>query len=171
MTLDEIIAEQFKRARREMLKLAPDEMLVPLFAGYSETGMVLAVGSPFTDRNRSKVIAATVARELLRQKGCVAYSVTSEAWLAEDTTGALDLGRLPKGYVMPADRPDRREVVTIYAETAEGYCKGGTWETKRKENGRVLDLVPLVNSRGDDEGIPIVRSETFGGLLRPEGVQ
>ena len=156
MTLDAIIDEQFRRARRGIIGSRVDETRPALFCGYGDSAQVFVMVSPFTDAGRSKDIATGVARELLRVRGCTAYALVSETWFYV-TTETIRPGQT----MTPASQhPDRRDGLMIYAENKTGERLGLTWEVM-SQHGQVTDLVQITGEAGT------FTSGRFGGLLQP----
>lgn len=152
--LEKIIVEQFALARDTIINQAAGDMMTARFSGYKDGKAVFIMLSPFEDDTYSKNIAALMCRKVLAHAGCDAYALTSEVWVA--ATKNNDPDDRP-----PSQRPDRQEVVMVYAENADGITHAGLWDIERRDDGRVRKL----KRRPDVDGAWF-QSLRFGGLLQ-----
>jgi hypothetical protein len=135
MTLDAMITLAGEHARRILIE-QKHAALAPVFlfqTAAGEIGFVQPAGSIMNNAAAKDALAAKV-RALMRERGAIAYSFVSEAWMAT----------LPASEPLPAnvrDRPDRVEIVYAVAFDAAGESRSGCWRMVRGPDGALTDLV------------------------------
>jgi hypothetical protein len=158
MTLDEIIADEFKRVEQIILGHDPDDVLMPSFIGYDDSQVTIAIVVP----DMPPRFAAKFAGKMLIENNCVAYCVSSESWfISKKIDKSENLQKTIDATGLPSESPDRKEAVVIYAENAIGESKAKLWVIFRNENGKITKLT--------EEPTPPTGqfwSNSFSGLLR-----
>lgn len=154
--IDKLIKTGEEHARRVFLK-AKHSDLAPMWhlVDAQEKGFIYA--TPWTSEPEKEAVYAFMRKEL-KEKRIRAYSFIAEAWVAryeKDEVGEAE--ERPK--VMPSKRPNRIEVVTLFACTRSKQ-RMVALEMKRKK-GKVVDLVainPFINAAE-------LGAETYGGSV------
>jgi len=101
----------------------------------SRNGKVSIAGTPWANRHERELAKVYIAR-IFEERQVVAYSFLSEAWKAEAPKDWVPGQALP---VLPADNPDRIEVVIAMASDGKNE-QWKTWKIKRDHNERVIAL-------------------------------
>ena len=93
------------------------------------------IGTPWeNDQEKRKQVARVKKR--LKETRAKAYSLACEAWVAEYPSAVLQ-----KGFVRPADRPDRQELVVVTA-ASRTQSMFGRWRIVRAPTTeQITDLV------------------------------
>lgn len=99
------------------------------------------VATPWRD-DAEKDAAVDFIRATLKSDKAKAYCFTSEAWLARYEKGEIDQDSEQWPSVRPSNRPDRMEVVAIFASTRSKQFMR-TLEMIRDPGGKVIDLKAL----------------------------
>lgn len=140
---------------RNILVTQQEKELTPMFVYIDADGAITVVGLMSMGDPNEKNMIATFARKLMRDKGAVAYSFMSEAWMAV----AKSRDEIRHGPA-PADRPDRIECVTIMAHDDKGGAASMILKTERDASGKIMALTELVPNMSGMAG-------RFSNLLDP----
>jgi hypothetical protein len=111
------------------------DQLVPVFLMIDGDDDVMLAPVPWNDDNDKKR-GLKIARATMKLAGIVRYSIVSEAWTANQPIGWKK--GMPVGP-LPADRPDRKEVVWALAADKQQH-RVRVWNIVRGEAGTVVRL-------------------------------
>jgi hypothetical protein len=133
LSLDGMIRMAGEHARNILIQEKQDS-LRPVFlfqSGGGEIG-IIAGAIDMDDADQKQALADSV-RVILRERGAVAYSFLSEAWMA----------RQPADQPLPRnvrDNPERIEIVYAVAFDAAGESRSMVWRITRGPDGQITDL-------------------------------
>jgi hypothetical protein len=150
--LDALLDNAGQHARIVLVEMKETELLPTFLMIAAEENILMP--APWGDEIEKKVLLRA-AREIMKAKGVSRYSMVSEAWTAKQPEGWKP--GMPQGP-LPADRPDRKEVVIAIAADKTA-TKSRVWDIVRGEGGSVVDL------RLDDAALQDL-SGRMGELLR-----
>jgi hypothetical protein len=131
--LDALLDNAGQHARNVLVEMKETELL-PTFLMIAPEENIL-MPAPWRDEAEKRVLLRT-ARGFMKAKGVTRYSMVSEAWTAVQPAGWKP--GMPQGP-LPADRPDRKEVVIAIAAD-KTVTKSRVWDIVRGEGGSVVDL-------------------------------
>lgn len=155
--LDELVRLAGEHAHRIILEHHQD--LSPAFLFVTGGGevhvLVVADCVGNWDDRRIKDDVADRMRHLMRQRGAVAYSYLSEAWMAIRAAGEP----MPDNV---RDLPDRIEVVTCIAHDDKGNGRSKAWRMIRDAAGMVTQLI---EDEPFGEGARGITAGRFSNLL------
>jgi hypothetical protein len=151
--LDALIDLAADHARNMFLEHGIDD-LMPTFLWVDAQGesTIAGIATDFNDWRVKDMVAAHMGA-MMRDKGAVAYSFMSEAWMAHIPVADADKVENVR------DRPDKIEVVVIVAHDAKGNARSRMLRMDRGEGGRVTALVEV----RDD--MPEAMTGRFSNLL------
>jgi hypothetical protein len=134
MTIDQMLSLAYGQAKN--LILGNKDQIMPVFMILTGDDEIIFVGTPWRGDNQ-KNMAAIMLRDMMKEKRAIAYSFLSEAWVASQPQGwkigdAVD--------TLPADRPDRKEVVMAMATNGTD-TKYKSWVIMRDKEGNCVELV------------------------------
>jgi hypothetical protein len=158
--LDSMVDKSIKHAENVLIG-KPGAALMPCFVLESSTGDLALIATPWSSE-RDKEATAYALRETMRNAGVVRYSFISEAWMAVAPPGTEHKSRLAD-HEMPANRPDRVEIVIISASDKRAV-KSALLRIVRGEAGTVVRL-----DRDNKEAKHI--KGRFADLLNPDPEQ
>jgi hypothetical protein len=131
--LDGLLELAGGHAHAVLIDMKADE-LTPTFLMVS-AGEHIFMPAPWRSEG-DKAAILEAAREIMKEAGVIRYSVISEAWTAAQPEGWKP--GMPQGP-LPADRPDREEVVIAIAAD-KTTAKSRIWRIVRGEAGSIVDL-------------------------------
>jgi hypothetical protein len=132
MTLDQMIAVAEKYARSVLIN-KKGVQLAPAFCIENKDNIDVLV-APWRGL-RERAMALNLIQFQMREMKAIAYSVVSEAWVAEEP---IEVNK--RSGLMPSERSDRKEVVFIIAVNKQEK-KGIFFSIIRNEKGIVIDLI------------------------------
>lgn len=131
--LDALLKRAGEHARRVLVETKARE-LMPIFLMVAAKENIFLPAPWRSDQEKALMLRA--ARAIMQERGVTCYSIVSEAWTATQPKGWKP--GMPQGP-MPADRPDRKEIVFALAAD-KTRSKSCTWDIVRGEAGSVVDL-------------------------------
>jgi hypothetical protein len=149
--LDAMIDRGKKHARVVLLE-NKDAQVHAIWDLVNEAGDSFAILTPEYGGDYNKEIRAFV-RGKIREHKAVAYMFCHEAWVARASSDemTIDEGGGLRPNIMPADNPNRREVVIIFASTRSEQ-RMAELEIKRDASGAILDLIEGKTLNEDGNG-------------------
>lgn len=154
LLLDGIAEAEFGACRRLLLDQKADDIMTPHLTGYTADGPVFIIAAPWHNQ-QEKLLAIAFCRRKLREHHCTAYSMASEAWIANYARGEWD-----SGADLPSQRANRIEALIVYAEDSAGIVSRA-WRIERGADGCIRELEPRPQDFAPN-------SLVFGGLLATE---
>jgi len=154
--LDAMIDLAGEHARRILIE-QKQTGLQPIFLFATPAGNTVVPCGPLMGSGDAKEALAEIMRSLMRERGAIAYSFVSEAWMAERPSGSP----LPRDV---ASLPDRMEVVYAVAFDAAGDARSACWRMVRDPHRRILALEPIPMPTG-----PEALAGRFANLLQARG--
>jgi hypothetical protein len=131
--LDALLEQAGEHARRVLVEMK-EATLMPVFLMIGPEDNIL-MPAPWRDDDEKRFMLAA-ARDIMKDKRIVRYSVVSEAWSAIQPK---DWKRgMPEGPA-PSERPDRKEIVIAIAAD-KTTAKSRAWDIVRGEGGSIVDL-------------------------------
>ena len=158
--LDKLIQLAVEHAERVLIG-HPGASILPSFVVETGDGQLAIIATPWANE-RDKQITVLALRATMRKAGVVRYSFISEAWMAIAPAGTEHKTRLAD-HEMPANRPDRVEVVIISASDAK-EVRSVMLRIIRGEAGTV---VRLDRDQADAKAV----KGRFVDLLKPDSEQ
>jgi hypothetical protein len=134
--LDRLIEIAVQQAERVLVN-QPDASILPTFVMERGDGEVAIFATPWRSE-RDKDITVFALRRVMRKDDVQRYSFISEAWMAVAAPGTEHKTRLAHDE-MPAQRPDRVEVVIISASD-KTEVRSAMLRIVRGESGTVVRL-------------------------------
>lgn len=131
------LADQAEIHARRVLITEGTDSLMTFWHLVSENQNFI-IATPWRD-NDEKSIALDFIRTQLKCEKAKAYSTTSEAWLSSYQKGEYDPTGEEPPSVRPIHRPNRIEVVVIFAATKSKRLMR-TLEMLRDPSGKLIDL-------------------------------
>lgn len=131
--LDALLELAGDHARHVLVEMKQAD-LMPTFLMIAD-GENILMPTPWRDEDEKRIMLLA-ARSIMKERGVTRYSMVSEAWTATQPEGWKP--GMPQGP-LPADRPDRKEIVLAIAAD-KANTKSRTWDIVRGESGGVVDL-------------------------------
>lgn len=138
LSLEELVDLAEQHARVVLVEL--QQGLRPAFLVVTpSTVEVFGIEADFDDHRMKEAVSRSM-RALMREKGAVAYSFVSEAWMAIRKVGDPE----PENV---RDLPDKVEIVQIVAHDDKGAGMSRMLRIVRDDAGKVTDLVDRKQGR------------------------
>jgi hypothetical protein len=127
------------RAQAERILVGTSEELMPIWHIVPEEGPHVIVATPFQGDASKDMVAFAVSR-LMKEHHAVKYAFLSEAWMAQVNKEEWDADQ-----TQPSLRPDRIEIVMIFAQGHDEKPIQRSWKILRGEDGKTcigLEAMP-----------------------------
>jgi hypothetical protein len=128
------------RAQAERILVGTSEELMPIWHIVPEGDAPhVIVATPFGGEDQKDMIAFAV-QKLMKEHHAVKYAFMSEAWMAQVSKEEWDADQ-----TQPSQRPDRIEIVMIFAQGHDEKPIQRSWKILRGEDGKTcigLEAMP-----------------------------